>query len=303
MPETGDNDELEPQELKHLRIREISLVDRPANKRTFLLFKSDGAEGDSIMPTLTGKETAAIEEALNTGFDGEEDVLKAMEARAKDGKLSEKARNALKGALRLIGAHTELSDVMKADSEDPKPEPKPENEPKPEPEAKLDETPEVTPDIPASVEKVLKAEREAHKAELAKRDVVIAELKKFQVEMVAKADLVEVEKLVDTMNLPSMSREDQIKLVRSWTPEQREKFAGWAEGLTKSIDLSTPIGSPRRGVDVPESAQDETMRLANARVEKDASGKLDLADAIVKVRAERPDLAARSRLEALGQGG
>ena len=254
------------------------------------------------MPTLTEEETAAIVGALNTAVDGEDALMKAMTARAKD-KLTDNERNALKGALRLLGSSKSFADIVKAITEDPKPEEKPKDEPKPEPEAKPDETPEVKPDIPAEVEKVLKAEREAHKAELAKRDAEILDLKKFQAEMVAKADLVEVEKLVDTMNLPSMSREDQIKLVRSWTPEQREKFAGWAEGLTKSIDLSTPIGSPRRGVDVPESAQDETMRLANARVEKDASGKLELADAIVKVRAERPDLAARSRLEALGQGG
>ena len=302
MPDTGDNDELEPQELKHLRIREISLVDRPANKRTFLLFKSDGAEGDSIMPTLTEGETAAIEGALNTAVDGEDALMKAMASRAKDGKLSEKDRNALKGALRLLGSSAAFADIVKAISEDPKPEEKTEEKPDEKTETKPDETPEVTPDIPASVEKVLKAEREAHKAELAKRDAEIGDLKKFQAEMVAKADLVEVEKLVDTMNLPSMSREDQIKLVRSWTPEQREKFAGWAEGLTKSIDLSTPIGSPRRGVDVPESAQDETMRLAKARVEKDASGKLDLADAIMKVRAEDPALARRSDAEATRGG-
>jgi len=255
------------------------------------------------VPTLTEEETAAIEGALNTAVDGEDALMKAMASRAKDGKLSEKDRNALKGALRLLGSSAAFADIVKAITEDPKPDEKPEDEAKPEPEAKPDETPEVKPDIPAEVEKVLKAEREAHKAELAKRDAEIGDLKKFQAEMVAKADLVEVKALVEKMQLPSMSSEDQVAFVAGLTKDQREKFAGWADGLGKAIDLSSDIGSPRRGLDRPESAQDEIMRLAEARVEKDASGKTDLAEAIIKVRAEHPDLAKRSRLEALGQGG
>ena len=63
MPQRGEDDEdLGPRELRNLRIREISLVDRPANKRTFLLYKSKG-EGDSTMP-LSEDQTAALAEDL-----------------------------------------------------------------------------------------------------------------------------------------------------------------------------------------------------------------------------------------------
>ena len=250
------------------------------------------------MPTLTEEETAAIEGALNTAVDGEDALMKAMASRAKDGKLSEKDRNALKGALRLLGSSAAFADIVKAITEDPKPDEKPKDEPKPEPEAKPDETPEPEKETSGS-DDVAKA----HQAELRKRDDKIEALEKFQADMLEKADRVEVATLVEKMQLPGMSSDDQIEFVLGLDKAHREKMSAWAPALTKAIDLSSDIGSPRRGLDRPESAQDEIMRLAEARVEKDASGKTDLAEAIIKVRAEHPDLAKRSRLEALGQGG
>ena len=293
MPDRHD-DESEVSELKNLHVREISLVDRAANKREFLLFKSQDEGGESNMAEMLTKEaTEEIETALNTEFESEADVMKNLEAKAKDGKLPDKARNALKGALRLLGAHKELGDVLKSACEEPEAEPKPEPKPEAEPEVKPEPKPEPAPVAGDPVEK-------AHQAELAKRDEKIDKQDKriAELEAVAKAD--KVEKLVEEMDLPSMSREDQIAFVAGLDDEQRETVKAWSDGLHTSMEATRPAGTPRRGETVPESASDELMKRANGLVEKDASGKLDLADAILKVRADDPELAGRCTIEARG---
>ena len=237
--------------------------------------------------TLTKEATEAIEEALNTELDSEDDVMKALTARAKDGKLPDAAQNALKGALRLLGAHKELGDVLKSATVEP------EAEPETKPEVKAEPEPEPPPAAGDPVEK-------AHLAQLAKRDEKIDKQDKriAELEAVAKAD--KVEKLVDEMDLPSMSREDQVKLIAGLNDDQREMMKAWSDGLHASMEATRPAGTPRRGETVPESASDELMKRANGLVEKDASGKLDLSDAILKVRAADPALTERCRIEALG---
>ena len=291
MPDRHD-DESEVSELKNLYVREISLVDRAANKREFLLFKSDTEGGDRQMPeTLTKEQTAEIEEALNTELDSEDDVMKSLEAKAEGGKLSPKALNAAKAAARLLGAHPELGDVLKGATEEPKAEPK--VEPKPKPEVKPEPKPEPAPAAGDPVEK-------AHLAELAKRDVEITELKKQVGELVATAKADKVEKFVDELDLPSMSREDQIAFVAGLNDDQHEMVKAWSDGLHASMGTTQPAGTPRRGETVPESASDELMKRATGLVEKDASGKLDLSDALLKVRAADPALTERVRQETLG---
>ena len=177
--------------------------------------------------------------------------------------------------------------MLKSAIEEPKAEPKVEPEVKPEPE------PEPAPAAGDPIEK-------AHQDELAKRDEKIDKQDKriAELEAVAKAD--KVEKFVDEMDLPSMSREDQIAFVAGLNDDQREMVKAWSDGLHASMEATRPAGTPRRGETVPESASDELMKRAKGLVAKDASGKLDLADAILKVRAEDPALTERCRIEALG---
>jgi len=88
------------------------------------------------------------------------------------------------------------------------------------------------------------------------------------------------------------------------TPEVRAEFAEWAPAITKADSLTDVHGvGPRAAAAPEESAQAEIMKLAEGIVEKDASGKLDMADAILQIRQQRPDLVERSRREALGVGG
>lgn len=77
-------------ELSDLEAVEVSLVPRAANKKKFLLLKSEGGnEMDEILKALIEAE-----------LDDEQNVDKVLKA----GKVSDKAANAVKGALKLLNA-------------------------------------------------------------------------------------------------------------------------------------------------------------------------------------------------------
>jgi len=78
-------------ELKNLEVLEVSLVDRPANRRRFLLTKS---ERDSAVEEL-------IALCLESDLENESEIDEVL----KDA--PEQTREALKGALRLVNAHRE----------------------------------------------------------------------------------------------------------------------------------------------------------------------------------------------------
>lgn len=75
--------------LTDLVVAEVSLVERPANRRKFLLFKSEEGEG---VADLTKPEPAQEE---------------ASSEKAQESGLSEKAAQAVKAALRLLNEHKE----------------------------------------------------------------------------------------------------------------------------------------------------------------------------------------------------
>ena len=61
--------------LQRIEIDHIGVVERPANRRRWLLLKSQKGEGD--MDSLTFVEASALEKALNLPAAGEEEILKA----------------------------------------------------------------------------------------------------------------------------------------------------------------------------------------------------------------------------------
>jgi hypothetical protein len=296
MLKPGEEEDPRPTELKRLFVREISLVDRPANKREFLLYKSDGHKGDSLMPeTLTKEEAEGLSAALNAPYDSEEAFLAKVDEVKKD--LTKAHRDAIKGAFRLIQSCKDdvgedmmrvvmdLAGLVKAEKKkDDEPEPKIE----PKPVEKKDET-------------QLSEVEKAHAAELSKRDEKIDALEKAVTGLLDEKDDSAVTALVAEMNLPGMSAQDQEKLFKTLPADVRAAFGAWAPAITKAIDMTT-VGTSRHGEPAPESAQAETMQKARALVEKDASGKLDLADALLTVRAADPSLAERTRLEDLKGG-
>ena len=90
--------------LSDLKVVEVSLVPKAANKKKFLLFKSETEVTD--MPNME----EILKAVLETELDNDEEVDKVLKA-----SLSDKAANAVKGALRLLGAYKDElpKDIMK----------------------------------------------------------------------------------------------------------------------------------------------------------------------------------------------
>jgi hypothetical protein len=82
-------------ELRDLKVEEVSLVRRGANRKRFLLLKS-ALGGDSAMYDET-----LLDRVLSTDLENEDEIEQVLKAKG----LSEKATNAVKGALRLLNAY------------------------------------------------------------------------------------------------------------------------------------------------------------------------------------------------------
>ncbi|HUT62198.1 MAG TPA: hypothetical protein VNA25_30530 [Phycisphaerae bacterium] len=282
---------------------------------------------------LTDAESEAIEDALNTAATNEAEALEALEKLAKAG-VSDKAKNAIKGALRLLNAYKDEvgEDVLKklasvagfgfaeaktksVEDEEKEARAKADALKKAEDEKKKAAGKDA---LPAEVltlakagdyEAVMKAASEQPAilglfVEMLKsRDDKIAELTKFQAAVGVKEDERQVREIVEEMNLPGMSLEDQVAFVKSMDPEGRKKIAAWAPALHASGTESptTEIGSSRRGSLDASSAREEIAKRTKELVEK-SDGKLDEADAGLKVLEDDPKLAARHRAELQGRG-
>jgi len=342
MTDERDEDEDKPTELKRLFVREISLVDKPANRRRFLLFKSaEGPKGGTLMAdaALSDEAALALEEALNSEAEREDELMEALEtiAKAEKAELSDADKNAVKGALRLLAkVKNAVGDaVMKklaalagygyAAPEKANPKKKPEEEEedygtKRKAAVKKESVPAEVLEIakaastseeyesivkaaqesPATVGLLLQVLQKSNEA----RDTELKELKKFQVDVLAKEDDRRAREQVTEMDLPGMAIEDQIAFVKSLDGAARDRLAQWAKGLRASVSeaLTTEIGTPRRAFAQAGSALDEIQKRASQLVEK-AAGKLSAGDAMMKVMEDDPALAERYRSEVLGRGG
>ena len=84
-------------ELRDLQVEEVSLVPRGANRKRFVLLKSASAlGGNSVMYDET-----LLDRVLSTDLENEAEIEQVLKAQG----LSEKATNAVKGALRLLNAY------------------------------------------------------------------------------------------------------------------------------------------------------------------------------------------------------
>ena len=311
MANTGENeeeDEPRPAELRDVTVHEISLVDRPANKRPFLLFKSEDTpnreRGEDELATLSKEETEQLQEVLNTEAKDEEKLLEKVDGKSKN------ATKALLRVLQHIAADMEPEDLQKflADAGfgfEKAEEKEPEDDSKTEEQKAIAKRDAALAALPENVREILKSDRDATEAENVELRKQVEEGAKWRTDFIEKADDEAVAKLVEKMQIPGMAEEDQVKFVKALPTELRETMKGWAEALKASKELGDPtatIGTARRG-EHTVSAGDEIMKRAEALVKADTSGKLDIADAILKVRAEDPNLAEHSRRETLGIGG
>lgn len=281
---------------------EVSLVPQGANRRKrFAMLKAeDPMNVEKIMK-------AVLEiEAENEG---------ELEKLAKEGKLSAKAVEAIKGMLRIAQAFKEElpEDAIKMlaklaqmpgeeDEEQPNPDenqppqpPKPEGglnkdqEPKPEETTMskdnqnndtldLDKIPE---QLRPTIELMQKAAKES--------DATIAELRKSLDGEVEKRIEREVRELVEkeAPNAPGAQKDEIIALLKKTTDtKDRETLLNILRAASKAVTESDLLKQHSESPDdSSDSAWAEINKLAKARVEKSTTG-LDLAHAISDVMAD-----------------
>jgi len=273
--------------LKDLDAVEVSLVPRGANKKKFLIFK----EVDSPMEEI-------LKAVLETELENEsrvEEVLKAA-------KLSDKAKGAVKGALRLLNAYKDElpKDIMKtlaelADYGYPAPTEKAkgkkdeeEDEKKkygyPAPTKKEDGSydfssipEEVRPAVEALWKEQQEAVKKAEELEKVLKEERDKQLRKEYIQKAADFGLV-------------------LKGLAEKAPEEYAKLEGVLKAANEAIEagaLYAEVG--RGGAPAGDSAVAKVEAMAAGLVQKDAN--LSRADALAKVLAENPQLYEQYRKE------
>jgi len=284
--------------LKDLDAVEVSLVPRGANKKKFLIFK----EVDSPMEEI-------LKAVLETELENEsrvEEVLKAA-------KLSDKAKGAVKGALRLLNAYKDElpKDIMKtlaelADYGYPAPTEKAkgkkdeeEDEKKkygyPAPTKKEDgsyDFSSIPEEVRPAVEALWKEQQEAvKKAEELEKVLKEERDKQLRKEYIQKA-------ADEFANLPTKPEEFGLVLkgLAEKAPEEYAKLEGVLKAANEAIEagaLYAEVG--RGGAPAGDSAVAKVEAMAAGLVQKDAN--LSRADALAKVLAENPQLYEQYRKE------
>jgi len=252
--------------LQELEVVEVSFVDLPANRRKFLVTKSDG--GNPV------EELLAL--ILETDLENEDEIDQALA----ETNLDDQSQQALKGAIKLLNAHREnlTPEVVKslltkagfAVEETPPAEPEPEVLYKEDGTLNLDGVPEqLRPAIQAlwegkqtaeemkdDLEKTLKAERN----ELRKKEVV-RKVKEWKVPGAS------TDELADLM----MKAEDEM-------PEESailEKVLASVSNLIKNAETLKEIGTGNESE--PDSAYDRAVKKARKLMDIDPAMSLGVA--------------------------
>lgn len=254
--------------LRNLEVVEVSFVPRGANRKKFFLIKQ-------MMEVKKLEEV--IKEILEMELDNEEKIDEVL----KKAELSEKARNAVKGALKILVAYKDElpKDILKtladlAGYEYAEPEEYPEPGTKKEKEKKMDEN--IPPEIKAKLEALWKEKEELRKA-------LEAEIEQRKIrEYIAKAE--------EFKNLPTNPQELGLilKNIAEKLPEDYEKIERLlkaADECIKSSEIFSEKGSSLGGT---SDVWKKIEALAESYIQKD--GRLTKEQAIAKVLEENPEL-------------
>jgi len=284
--------------LKDLDAVEVSLVPRGANKKKFLIFKEDDSPMEEILKAV-----------LETELDDEQRVEEVLKA----AKLSDKGRNAVKGALRLLNAYKDElpKDIMKtlaelagygypAPTEKAKDKKDEEEDKKkkygyPAPTKKEDGSWDfsgIPEEVRPAVEALWKEQQEAvKKAEELEKVLKEERDKQLRKEFIQKA-------ADEFANLPTKPEEFGLVLkgLAEKAPEEYSRLEGVLKAANEAIEkgaLYAEIG--RSGTPAGDSAVAKVEAMAAGLVQKDAN--LSRVDALAKVLAENPQLYEQYRKE------
>lgn len=288
-------------ELTEVEVDEVSFVAKAANRRKWLLLKSDDGEvGGATMPGLES-DGQRLEAVLNEATEDEEKLVEQAVELAK-GDLPPEDRDLIRAASRILKAAPLVGKLLapapaKKGTRISAPEPPPAPQPASEEILKMAEA--------AGVDRVAltKAASEGDIAVLAlttkHQATENAVLRKSMGDLLAKEDDAAVRTLVTEMNLPGDS-EQITAFVKSLTPEQRTKWQEThqsAATIVQKSALFTSKGTDRRGT-FGDSAMDKAKQLAREVKKGEEPG----PDEIMAAMKANPELYEQYRLETL-QGG
>lgn len=219
---------MEIKRLKELETHEVSFVDRPANRRTFLVLKNETSIGDKDMEDK-------ILGLLDTPFENEEQYLETL----KKNEMSDDAIQAIAAAMRLLKPHQEtlsgeamnvvkeLLGIEKEEeitSED--------NEGTTDTELDINEVPE---DVRNQVESLFKSQSEAiQKAEELEKEINVMKAEKLRKQFIVKAES-------DFGSVPGTTAVDLGELLQELTavaPEATAKIESILESVNKAMETS-----------------------------------------------------------------
>ncbi len=292
--------------LRNLDVREVSLVDRPANRRRFLLWKSASPAGQTggHMPTLTAEALTKVEKRLDVAPPGEEAVLSALTviAKAAGQELTDETQTAATVMLRsaaltaIPDPHAKAAElaavfgipVQKAESTTKQETSKP-----PAPATLSAELAELAKADSSLTELITKAASESSATatlltillkRVAEKTATVAELteKDAAREALAKAE---------AMDLPGVDKTKLAETIKKLSAagllaEVEPMLAALRKQVQESA-LYSETGNSRRGAG---STYAKVEQMADALVQKSADGTLTKAQAITKVLTDNPDL-------------
>lgn len=267
--------------LRDLEAVEVSLVPRGANKKKFLILKS---EGGNKMPE---EMQAILQELLETELENEDQVEEIL----KQKKLSPKATNAIKGALRLLNAFKDElpKDIMGTMAglagygyAAPK---KQEKEPKKPYEQLMKEDLDGL-DVPDEVKTALTALWKQNESMVKRNEILETVVKKQESDRLT-AQYVEVAKSYENISIKPEEFGIVLKEIALKAPDVIDKVQEVlkaADAAIKEAGLFKEIGSSSCG---PTDAWNKIEKAAEAIVETD---KITKAEAITKAMEQNPDL-------------
>tara|TARA_B100000519_G_scaffold132739_2_gene114697 strand:+ start:712 stop:1566 length:855 start_codon:yes stop_codon:yes gene_type:complete len=214
--------------LKELETHEVSLVDRPANRRTFLVLKNETSlEGEKDMEDK-------ILSLLDTPFENEEQYLETL----KKNEMSDDAVQAIAAAMRLLKPHQEtltgeninvVKELLGIEEEAPVVE---SNETDNDTELNIEKVPE---DVRAQVEGLFKSQSEAiQKAEELEKEINVMKAEKNRAEFIEKAES-------NFGSVPGTTAVDLGVLLQELTvaaPEAAGKIEAILESVNKAMETS-----------------------------------------------------------------
>ena len=212
---------------KELETHEVSIVDRPANRRTFLVLKNETSTGDKDMEDK-------ILSLLDTPFENEEQYLETL----KKNEMSDDAIQAIAAAMRLLKPHQEMlsgegvnvvKELLGIEEEETTSD---DNEGTTDTELDINEVPE---DVRDQVESLFKSQSEAiQKAEELEKEINVMKAEKLRKQFITKAES-------DFGSVPGTTAVDLGELLQELTavaPEATAKIESILESVNKAMETS-----------------------------------------------------------------